>query len=78
MQTHVSYETYLQPELLKMKEEAVDDERNDHAYFSNKGRHFAMYERREAKTVMNRSSLGESRYFGPMYAKSLPLLSDDQ
>ena len=90
-QKHVSYQTYLDPALLSVsgdsdqEEEEEEDKKKEKTpvydnseYVADAGRHFVMYERRDAKTVLNRSPTGSTRYFGLMYAKSLPVLSDDQ
>ena len=71
-QKHVSYQTYLDTNL------SLDEADGEADFTADAGRHFTMYERLDAKTVLSKSATGSSRYFGEMYAKSLPVLSDDQ
>ena len=63
-QYHVSYEEYVQGK-----------KNSSRKHGKQEGRHFAYYERPEAKCSMKMTG---SRYFADKYAKSLPVLSDDQ
>ena len=62
-QVHLSYEDYIRGNM------------NSRTHGKNEGRHFAYYERPKAKCSMKMTG---QRYFAKKYAKSIPILSEDQ